>query len=165
MDALRLIVLVIPALVSATDTWAPHYISCDGFPDGFHEAGCWGKAVCVKGQPVVTQCAADQMYDYVADTCVSRSQQLGSTSCNIAIDCSKETTGRHADVGDGCKSYHICMAGAYFGRMYCPPRTIFNEALQVCDYPGNTPAPCGPHAGGYSVTPAGPWPEYTQIIG
>ena len=48
----------------------PHFISCDGSPDGYHEAGCWGKAVCVNGQPVVTQCADDQMFDYASDSCV-----------------------------------------------------------------------------------------------
>ncbi|KAL8594418.1 hypothetical protein ACOMHN_018126 [Nucella lapillus] len=86
------------------------------------------------------------------------------TSTQLARqDYSKETTGRHADISDGCKSYHICLEGSYYDRMYCPPRTIFNEALQVCDYPGDAPSPCGLHKVGCSSTPQGPWPEYTVI--
>ncbi|KAK7475457.1 hypothetical protein BaRGS_00033276 [Batillaria attramentaria] len=107
--------------VSASETWDPHYISCDGFPDGFHEAGCWGKAVCVNGQPQVTKCPAGQMYDVTSDTCVSISQHLSTTDCNTPVDCGKEVDGRHADVGDGCRSYYICLQGAFMGRMYCPP--------------------------------------------
>ncbi|XP_076435234.1 peritrophin-48-like [Babylonia areolata] len=163
MNSLVWFVACLPVLVQGTETWDPHYISCDGFPDGYHEVGCWGKAVCVNGEAVITKCNDDQMFDFNTDTCVSRSQQIGSTSCNTALDCSKESTGRHADIGDGCKSYHICLEGSYYGRFYCPPRTIFNEALQVCDYPGDAPAPCGPHKLDYSSTPQGPWPEYTVI--
>ncbi|XP_076452255.1 uncharacterized protein LOC143287899 [Babylonia areolata] len=144
---------------AGAETWSPHYISCDGFPDGYHEAGCWGKAVCVNGQPQVTQCAIDEMYDFDSDTCVSRSQQLISTACNQVMDCSKKPSGRYADQSDGCRSYFICMQGAFFGRMYCPPSTLFNEALQVCDYPGDVPSPCGSHVGPYASTPGGPYPD------
>lgn len=49
---------------------APHYVSCDGFPEGFKEAGCWGKVVCVNHQPVVTRCHEGMMYDYDTDKCI-----------------------------------------------------------------------------------------------
>ena len=51
-------------------------------------------------------------------------------------------------------------AGALITSFITVAETTFNEALQVCDYPGHAPPPCGTHTGGYTATPAGPWPEY-----
>lgn len=161
MFALLLIFVLLPFYGSCADTWDPHYISCTGFPEGYHEYGCWGKAICVNGNPVVTKCNEGDMYDRASDSCVSASQQLSSTACNTVVDCTS-LTGRYADLGNKCRSYYICIEGAFFGRMYCPPSTVFNQVLQICDYLGHVLPPCGTYTGTYLVTPNGPWPEYTN---
>jgi hypothetical protein len=69
----------------AVDTWDPHYISCTGFPDGYHEYGCWGKAVCQNGQPVVTKCAEGQMFDWKSDACVRSVFDVISDICYVCL--------------------------------------------------------------------------------
>ncbi|XP_071092827.1 peritrophin-48-like [Haliotis cracherodii] len=145
MQVLLSLCCLLPLAVYSQTTQGPlpthSWVSCQYKQNGFLEMGCWGYVTCKDGVPFTTYCPTGQVYDRDSSTCVPPG--TNHVKCNQVKPCALKYDHRYADIEDKCESYYLCMAQSFFGRFYCPKGTVFNEPLQTCDYPGDTPPPCG----------------------
>jgi len=134
-------ILLYAHVVLGENNTPPHRIDCKDEKDGLHEIGCWGYANCLGGVPDVHSCDSGEVFDRHSMTCVQPG--MGKTDCYLPQECVGKADGSYPDLGDNCITYYRCQGGLTLGRLYCPDKTHFNQALQICDYPYNLFAPCG----------------------
>uniref|UniRef100_K1QTD2 Uncharacterized protein n=2 Tax=Magallana gigas TaxID=29159 RepID=K1QTD2_MAGGI len=63
--------------------------------------------------------------------------------CGMWQDCTLLADKRYADITRNCTSYYTCHGGTYFGHNFCNPGVVFDEVMQICNWPQNVAPPCG----------------------
>jgi len=126
-------------------------MNCTGMPDGNYEIGCRSFAKCAGGKSEIVSCDIDMAYNQGTGMCDDAKNV--APPCGVKKDCSSLSDGKYADTNNGCKSYYTCVAGQFAGHNFCPANLLFNEQLQSCDWPKNSP--CGGAAPAGTSAPAG----------
>ncbi|XP_005096139.1 chitin-binding domain protein cbd-1 [Aplysia californica] len=120
-------------------------MNCTGQPDGNYEIGCRSYSICTGGKTTIITCDMEMAYNQDTGKCDDVTNI--PPPCGIKKDCSNAKDGRYADVDNNCKSYYTCVGGEFAGHNFCPSSLVFNEKLQSCDWPKQTPPPCGTSTG------------------
>ncbi|XP_041348260.1 U-scoloptoxin(01)-Cw1a-like [Gigantopelta aegis] len=129
---LCLLVAVLPTVLT---------ITCTNKPNGIYEHGCRAWTTCINGIANTTECKEEHVFDSQTQECRDPSQV--PPPCGMLKDCTNLKDGKYADTGQKCQTYYTCSGGTFFGHNFCPKGTVFNEVLQSCDWPQDTPPPCG----------------------
>ncbi|XP_067681312.1 peritrophin-48-like [Haliotis asinina] len=118
-------------------------VDCVHEGDGVHEKGCRAFITCKNGLATITECQGSYVFDEKTGTCADPNTL--TNLCSQSKDCSTLKDGKYPDMGSTqkCSTYYTCNGGTFFGHNYCPGGTVFNQALQSCDWPNDTPPPCG----------------------
>ncbi|XP_046581824.1 chitin-binding domain protein cbd-1-like isoform X1 [Haliotis rubra] len=114
-------------------------IDCVAEGNGVHEKGCRAFVTCNAGVATITECQGNMVFDDITKKCADPSRL--SNLCSQIKNCSVLSDGKYHD--PICSTYFTCYGGTFFGHNYCPGGTVFNEALQSCDWPNDTLPPCG----------------------
>merc|ERR1712033_24066 len=131
MNVLGAVRVLLPALALGKN--------CTGEVDGNYEIGCRSYAKCVGGKAEIVSCDVDMAYNEGTGQCDDVNNV--PPPCGQMKDCSAMTDGKYADMDNGCKTYYPCVAGQFAGHNFCPSTLLFNEKLQACDWPKESP--CG----------------------
>ncbi|XP_021349690.1 uncharacterized protein LOC110448001 isoform X2 [Mizuhopecten yessoensis] len=71
--------------------------------------------------------------------------------CNIVVDCTNKPDFKFADLETSCRSYYTCHNGYFYGHNFCSPGLVFDESMQICNWPFNVVTPCGTIDNNYLV--------------
>ncbi|KAJ8312722.1 hypothetical protein KUTeg_010095 [Tegillarca granosa] len=116
-------------------------VDCSVLGTGHYEIGCKYYTDCINGITYHRECTKGYVYSNVTHGCVDEST-VGKP-CGLKRDCTSKPNRKYADHQTSCTSYYTCQNGIYYGHNYCNPGLVFDEAMQICNWPVNVPAPCG----------------------
>ncbi|ELU18089.1 hypothetical protein CAPTEDRAFT_207233 [Capitella teleta] len=132
--------LTLVALATLSFHEAYAQIDCTDLEDGVYGWGCKGYTRCEGGEGTNVDCTPDVFNEEIMDC--DDPENVGPP-CGLFRDCSELEDGMYADLHLNCTAFYTCQDGIFFGHNPCNPGTVFNEELQVCDFPENVPPPCG----------------------
>ncbi|KAL3856715.1 hypothetical protein ACJMK2_011438 [Sinanodonta woodiana] len=116
-------------------------LDCANLTDGDYEIGCKIYATCVNHQLTMHQCETGKVYNMRTRSCDDPKNV--PPPCNEANHCTTLNDGRYAIQHMNCTSYYTCVGHNLQGINFCAPGTVFNEALQTCDWADHVAPPCG----------------------
>ncbi|XP_060074366.1 uncharacterized protein LOC132554085 [Ylistrum balloti] len=114
-------------------------VNCYGKADGNYEITCHDYTRCHNGLGTHITCPSSQFYNPANERCDTNIH----IPCSIQRDCSGMADKRYADLETHCKSYYTCANGYFLGHNFCNPGLVYDEAMQLCNWPVNVVAPCG----------------------
>ncbi|XP_022327322.1 chitin-binding domain protein cbd-1-like [Crassostrea virginica] len=118
---------------------------CIGKSDGVYEIGCRSYVICHNQHGTIHNCpdppATNTVYSSVTKACDNPNNV--PAPCGHWQDCSLLADRRYADTNNHCHSYYTCHKGTYFGHNFCNPGLVFDETMQICNWPQNVAPPCG----------------------
>ncbi|XP_048778823.1 uncharacterized protein LOC125682358 [Ostrea edulis] len=118
---------------------------CVGNSDGHYEIGCRSYVKCTGGIGVLHDCpnppALNTVYNAVTGQC-DRPDNV-ARPCGHWQDCSLLPDKRYPDMYTNCTTYYTCHGGTFFGHNFCSIGLVFDENLQLCNWPYNVAPPCG----------------------
>ncbi|XP_048777943.1 uncharacterized protein LOC125681767 isoform X2 [Ostrea edulis] len=137
MQTCLLLLSALAYLVSADE--------CVGKNNGVFEIGCRAYVVCHNQHGTIHHCADPPALNTVYNSRTKSCDQPHNVPapCGSWRDCSTLPDKRYADVTTNCTSYYTCQGGTYFGHNFCNPGVVFDENMQICNWPGNVAPPCG----------------------
>ncbi|XP_021349689.1 protein obstructor-E-like isoform X1 [Mizuhopecten yessoensis] len=124
-------------------------VNCNVHGDGNYEISCYEYTTCVNGVPTVHTCLDGQMYNPNTQQC-DHSWNV-PPPCNIVVDCTNKPDFKFADLETSCRSYYTCHNGYFYGHNFCSPGLVFDESMQICNWPFNVVTPCGTIDNNYLV--------------
>merc|ERR1712154_585274 len=133
-------------------------IDCANEQDGIYEMGCKAFTRCSNGVATIEECGKNMVFDQGTGQCAD--EMTVGAPCGLVKDCSNAVDGLYADTDQQCTSYYPCTGGTYFGHNYCAGGLVFNEALQTCDWPDDTPPLVAPRG---RPSQPGPWDKHSSI--
>nr|XP_011455792.2 uncharacterized protein LOC105348165 [Crassostrea gigas] len=127
--------------------WA-HLISADecfGKVDGVYEVACRSYVICRNQHGTIHNCpdppATNTVFNSNTKACDDPARV--PAPCGMWQDCTLLADKRYADITRNCTSYYTCHGGTYFGHNFCNPGVVFDEVMQICNWPQNVAPPCG----------------------
>ncbi|KAH7675998.1 Protein C39D10.7 [Aphelenchoides avenae] len=117
----------------------PIAFDCSQRSDGHYAGQPCAKdyVACVAGQAHEFQCPAGLVFDAEIQGCDYPSEcgkpRPTTTRAPISFDCRARSDGYHT-AGPCTKDYYHCLAGTTFA-LACPGGTVFDSAIEACDWP------------------------------
>lgn len=136
-------------------------VDCTDLPDGVHGWGCRGYTLCEGGEGTHVDCIFPEVFN--EDIMACDDYLNVAPPCGVWSDCSGLDDGLYADLTLNCTAYYTCQDEIFLGHNPCSPGTVFNEELQVCDFPENVAPPCGTYEGDNATTTAVPYEEKEDV--
>ncbi|KAL5017475.1 hypothetical protein ScPMuIL_007064 [Solemya velum] len=129
-----LVLLSMTVLVVGTDNPCQNHT-------GNIEIGCRSYTTCLLGVAVTHECGVGLVYNSQIGRCDQRANV--GPPCGGSEDCSHSANKRYPDYSRNCTSYYTCYEHNFLGFNYCPPGLVYHDRMQTCDWPRDTPPPCG----------------------
>nr|XP_022328094.1 uncharacterized protein LOC111127283 [Crassostrea virginica] len=121
------------------------YDECYKHGDGAYSHNCRTYILCHNNHGTLHYCPNPPATDTVFDARTGRCDNPNNVPppCGMWQDCSVLGDRRYADISTNCTSYYTCHKGTYFGHNFCDKGVVFDETMQLCNWPQNVAPPCG----------------------
>ncbi|CAC5373841.1 unnamed protein product [Mytilus coruscus] len=116
-------------------------VDCTGRKDGVYERGCKAFTKCVNETAEIVNCINNTRFNPDKNECDYEFHV--PPPCGTYRECVHLADGNYPDIEHMCTSFYTCLGGIFLGHTPCAPGLVFNQGLQVCDWPFNVTKPCG----------------------
>ncbi|CAH1801665.1 unnamed protein product, partial [Owenia fusiformis] len=106
---------------------------CSRKLDGVYGGGCRVFYRCYGNKAYKVRCTSPNVLNSNSGTCDSPAK--APAPCGVWRDCGEKQNQKYADEARNCQYYYTCWHGFFLGHNKCNPGLVFNEQLQICDWP------------------------------